>query len=66
MQSNSIVIDFRAEKMVRSLSVLQLLNLRWFFNTEPNSDPYLYGLIKKEIKRRQNNSEMYEDYANAD
>jgi hypothetical protein len=62
MQSSS-VIYFGAEKKVRSLSALQLTNLKYYFETEPNSDPRLHAIIKKEIKRRERNGEMYEDTA---
>lgn len=57
------IINFRIEKQVRELSTLQLANLKYYFDTEPNSDPALHRLIKKEIKRRQEKGEMYEDMA---
>lgn len=65
MQSNNI-INFKLEKQVRDLHPLQLVNLKYYFDTEPHSDPNLHRLIKKEIKRRQNMGEMYEDIACAD
>lgn len=62
MPSNNI-INFRIEKQVRDLSALQLANLKYYFDTEPHTEYYLHRLIKKEIKRRQEKGEMYEDMA---
>lgn len=66
LSSDNNIINFRIEKQVRELNGLQLANLKYYFDTEPHSDPRLHALIKKEIKRRERNGEMYEDIACAD
>ena len=64
--SDNNIINFRIEKQVRDLTPLQLVNLKYYFDTEPGSDPQLHRLIKKEINRRELIGEMYEDYACGD
>lgn len=65
-QSNDNIRDIRPEIAARKLSALQLANLKAYFDTTPDSDPILHRAVKREIKRRVDRNEMYQDIINGE